>query len=433
MHRRHLLLAIGLIGLCMIPIGLLADHWPTWRGPMGDGVSTEQDVPTHWDAKQHIRWRISLPDRGNGTPVVWGRFLFLPQAIEKEHRRTLMCLDRHTGQLLWQQGVSYKDQEPTHATNPYCSPSPVTDGERVIVWYGSAGLYCYDLHGREQWHIDLGKQQHVWGHGSSPILFENLCILQFGPGARSFLIAVDKQTGNEVWRVAAPAFNKATANPSHPTGNENADIFWGSWATPIVVHAHGRPELILAWPQHVVGLNPRTGQELWRCAGLADLVYCSPVYGEGIIVALGGYNGPSLAVKPGGQGDVTQSHRVWHEEKSPLRLGTGVIVAGHLYVNDMNGVIDCIDLKTNKVRWRERPKASGKGDSWSSLVRAGQHIYAVNQAGDVFVFKANPNKYEQVAKNSLGEYSNSSLVISDGELFLRTHESLWCIRSKKSD
>ncbi len=432
MRRHDLRFGVGLVCL-LAPMWLLADPWPSWRGPRGDGVSTERDVPTHWDTTKNIRWRISLPDRGNGTPVAWGRFLFVPQAIEQEQRRTLMCIDRATGQMLWQKGVTYTEKEATHSTNPYCSPSPVTDGERVIVWFGSAGLYCFDLAGHELWSAQLGKQQHVWGHGASPILHENLCILHFGPGPNAFVIALDKQSGKEIWRVPAPRFAQDQAKPSHPVGNQDPEIFWGSWATPMVVNADGRAELILAWPQQVVALDPKTGQEFWRCGGLADLVYCSPMFGDGIVVALGGYNGSGLAVKAGGSGDVTSTHRVWHEERSRLRLGTGIIHDGHIYVNDMNGAIDCIELKTNALKWRERPKATGKGDSWSSFVKAGQHLYAVNQAGDVFVFKANPEKYEQVARNSVGEYTNSTLVISDGEIFLRTHDSLWCIAEKKSD
>ena len=172
-------------------VNLSADHWPEWRGPHGDGRCDEKHLPLHWSTNENIRWRVALPDRGNSTPVVWGSRIFVTQAISKEKRRTVMCLDRTSGKSLWQQGPVCETQEPSHDTNPNCSSSPVTDGQRVVSWFGSAGLYCHNLDGKELWHRDLGPQRHIWGSGSSPVIHGDRVYLNFGPGDPSFLIALD--------------------------------------------------------------------------------------------------------------------------------------------------------------------------------------------------------------------------------------------------
>lgn len=180
-----------------------AANWPAWRGAFGDGT-TDGDVPITWSEKQNVRWRIPLPDRGNSTPIVWGDRVFLTQAIEQDKRRTLMCFNRADGHLLWQAGPTYEEDEPTHPSNPYCAASPVTDGERVIAFFGSAGLYCYDFEGKELWRRDLGKMTHMGGYGASPILHRDLCILNFGPGENGALVAVAKDSGRMLWRVEIP-------------------------------------------------------------------------------------------------------------------------------------------------------------------------------------------------------------------------------------
>src|SRR5688572_27961779 len=191
-----------------------AANWPAWRGPEGTGVSAEKDLPLRWSTNENVRWRVALPDRGNSTPIVWGNRVFITQAVEKEGRRTLICFDRATGRQLWLQGPTYTENDPTHSTNPQCAASPVTDGERIIASFGSAGLYCYDFEGKELWHRDLGKQIHIWGNGSSPVLHGNACFLNFGPGERTFLIAVDKRTGKELWKVEESGGHSGEKQPN---------------------------------------------------------------------------------------------------------------------------------------------------------------------------------------------------------------------------
>jgi outer membrane protein assembly factor BamB len=218
-----------------------------------------------------VRWKKPLPAKGNSTPVVWGERVFVTQAVEEQ--RSVFCFDRSDGRLRWQKGVSYTEKEISHDTNPYNSSSPVTDGERVVVWYGSAGLYCYDLDGKELWHRDLGHQRHIWGWGSSPVLVGDLCLLNFGPGEPSFLVAMDKKTGREIWRLNAPDADAGEKKP----GQEKA-VWAGSWSTPLVASIGGQEQVIMTWPRTVTALEskiwPRT-MDLRRLESIG--IYIAPV------------------------------------------------------------------------------------------------------------------------------------------------------------
>jgi len=411
----------------LVTVSLSAANWPSWRGPNGDGTTSETNLPLKWDKDTHVRWHVPLPDRGNSTPIVWGQKVFLTQAIEKENRRTLMCFDRANGKLLWQQGVVYADKELTHATNPQCSASPVTNGERVIVSYGSAGVYCYDLNGKELWKRDLGKLVHIWGHAASPVLAGDLCYLNYGPGETTFLIAMDKRTGKTVWQHDEPGGSSGNPTP----GKENGNLWIGSWSDPIVRKIDGHDQLLMTYPKRICAFDPLTGKELWTCAGLNPLVYTSPLFSEGIVVGMGGYNGSAAAVKAGGSGDIT-AQRLWQHPKTKQRIGSGVIHEGYIYILNDPGVAECFELKTGKLIWEERVKGPGPtGQNWSSLVLSGDRLYAVNQGGDGIVLRAGP-KFELLSINPLGELAISSIAVSDGELFIRTHKQLWCISEKKT-
>src|SRR5262249_43446953 len=247
--------------------------------------------------------------------------IFLTQAANKGTRRLVMCLARADGKLLWQKETLYKDPETTHRDNPACSATPVTDGERVIASLGSAGVVWYGFVGQELLRCDVGKLEHIWGNASSPILYGDLAILWCGPGERQFLLAVNKKTGEKVWQHDEPGgkFGKMTSE-------------WvGSWSTPIVVKVGDHDELILSVPEKVKGFDPATGKELWSCLGLGKLVYTSPVCStDGIVMAMSGYHGPALAVRLGGKGDVTETHRLWHQSKGqPQRIGSPILVGEH--------------------------------------------------------------------------------------------------------
>lgn len=421
-------LCLGLLILWLSTSGALCANWPSWRGPNGDGITSETNLPLKWDASNNVRWKVALPGPGNSTPIVWGDKVFITQAVPKDKRRTLMCFDRANGKLLWQSGVVYAEPETTHATNPYCSASPVTDGERIIVSFASAGVYCYDLNGKELWERDLGKQDHIWGNAASPVIFGDSCYLNFGPGERTFLIAMDKRTGKTLWQHDEPGGRSGNPEP----GKANRDIWIGSWSDPILRKTNGRNELIMTYPGRICAFDPKTGKELWTCAGLNPLVYTSPIYSDGIVVGMGGFGGMSAAVKAGGNGDVT-SKRLWHHPKTKQRIGSAIIHEGYIYILNDPGVAECYELKTGKLIWEERIKGPGpSGQNWSSVMLSGDRLYALTQGGDAVVFRASP-KFELLAINPMGgkEKSNSSVVPSDGELFLRTHGHLWCISEQK--
>jgi outer membrane protein assembly factor BamB len=411
--------AVLVLLCCAVPV--FAGNWPSWRGPDGSGHSPEKDLPLKWSATENVRWKVELPEPGNSTPVVWGDRIFVTQATEKSTKRAVMCFARADGKLLWKKETEYKEKEPTHKTNPYCSASPVTDGERVIASLGSAGMVCYDMDGKELWTKDVGKMSHVWGNATSPILYGDLCILWIGPGEKQTLLAVEKKTGKTVWEHDEPGGKGDESRP-----------YIGSWNTPIVVRVEDHDELILGVPEKLKGFDPKTGKELWSCAGLHnasgdELVYASPVYRDGVVVALGGFEGAGMAVKAGGKDDVTKTHRLWYHERNRQRIGSPVIVGEHVYLVDESGDAHCFELKTGQDLWKGERIG---GTTWSSPVAADGKLFLATQKGDVVVLAANP-KFEVLAKNSLDEPMNGSLAISDGDIFVRTHKHLWCIGTKK--
>jgi outer membrane protein assembly factor BamB len=190
-----------------------AGNWPNWRGPDGNGVASEKNLPLKWSDKENVRWRVELPGPGNSSPIVWGERVFVSQFVEKENRRTLICFDRTTGKLLWQEGITYTENEPTQENNPYCAGTPATDGERVYGSFGSAGVYAYDLAGKEVWHRDLGKLNHGFGSAISTVLHGNLCILNFGPGEKARLVALNKKTGEIAWEAQPPKVDPSEQQP----------------------------------------------------------------------------------------------------------------------------------------------------------------------------------------------------------------------------
>ncbi len=411
-----------LVTLCA-PLSAVADNWPMWRGVNGDGTCSESDLPEKWSQTENVVWKVKLPDRGNSTPVVWGDKLFLTQAIEKEGKRLLLCFDKKAGKQLWDVGTIYKEPELTHGTNPYCSASPATDGERVVVFFASAGVFCYDMNGKELWkRTDLGKQHHIWGNGTSPVIAGDRVFLNFGPGENTVLYAFDKKTGKTIWQ------HKEPGGASGEGGNKQ---WLGSWSDPLLRKTGSRYELLMSYPGRACAFDPLSGKELWTCGGLTKLVYNSPLYADGLMIAMCGYGGAAMAIKTGGSGDVTEKNRVWHLPRVQQRIGSGVIRDGHHYILTDGGIVECRDIKTGEMVFNERVKGPGPtGQNWSSLVlSADGKCYAANQGGDCFVFKAEP-KFELLATNTMGEKIIGSIAVSDGHLFIRSYQNLWCIGKK---
>ncbi len=402
----------------------IAADWPAWRGPTGQGVSEEKNLPLKWSAKDNVKWKVALANQGNSTPVIWGEKLFLTQANKGGTERSLICFNRADGKILWQKTIAYTEAERNWDQNWYANASPVTDGERVVVSFGSAGLFGFDFNGKELWkRTDLGKFEHAFGNSASPILHGDLAIQWCGVNekGRNYLLAVDKKTGKTVWEHDEP---------------------YGSWCTPVIASIDGKDQLVFGQSQDVKGateaktgylkgIDPKSGKELWSCRGLDSYMYSSPLVSGGVAVGMSGYGGSSLAVKLGGSGNIT-GDRLWlHPKPAGQRVGTGVILGEHLYMVDENAVPHCYELKTGVDLWKDEGKLRG-GLTWGSLVAADGKLYLLMRNGETVVLAANP-KHEVLAVNSLGagELSNSSVAISNGEIFIRTFKTLWCIGEKK--
>ena len=400
--------------VCLLAYGppILADNWPAWRGPTGQGICEETDLPLSWSATEQVRWKLPLPGPGNSTPIVWKGKLFLTQATAGGAMRWTWCVDSKSGKVLWKKSVAYSGSEPTHATNPFCSASPVTDGERVIVSHGSAGLFCYDLTGKELWRRNLGEFRHIWGNANTPVISGGSCYINCGPGIRTQLLCLDKKTGKESWKVPIPGGHE---------GNGGRENWTGSWSTPLVLD----DRLLVSYPGRLVAFAADTGKELWSCAGLGKLVYTSPLAREGVAVSMSGFMGPPLAVRLGVRGEVAESRRLWRQERAQQRIGSGVIHKGHIYILNDPGVLECIQLKTGESLWKNRLAAK----SWSSVVLSGNRLYTADDGGSCFVVEASPS-FKVLARNELGERIRASIAVSNGALFIRSYQHLWCIAKK---
>jgi outer membrane protein assembly factor BamB len=398
-----------------------ADDWPAWRGPTGQGYCFEKNLPIKWSAQENIKWKIPLAHGGNSTPIVWKDRIFLTLANKDGTVRSLLCFNRADGKQLWKNDVEYTQKERNWPGITYVNASGVTDGQRVIVSLASAGLFCYDLDGKELWkRTDLGNWQHDFGTGSSPILYGGLCILYLGPdqaNGRNGLLAVNKKTGATVWQKDQKALWKKEPKA-------------GSWGTPVVVEIDGNDQLLCCPGYKLESVDPKTGQDLWHCDGLMEFVYTSPLYSpkHKIAVAMSGFNKSALAVKVGGTGDITKD-RLWHHPKNIQRVGSGIIVGDHVYILEENGTPRCYELASGKEVWQVEKRPAGT--NWGSMVHADGKLYVMTRDASTLVFNASP-KYELLATNRLdsSESTNASPAISNGEIFLRTNQHLWCVSKK---
>lgn len=400
----------------------IAADWSGFRGADGNGVSSAKNLPTEWGPKKNLKWHFALPGPGNSSPVVSGDKVFITCAQNKGAVRALYCIDRKTGKEVWTRSIDYDKPEKMHNTNHWSGATPATNGKVVVVWHGSAGLYCYDMDGKPVWKTDLGLFTHIWGFGSSPVIHKDLVFLNAGPGKRQFIVALSLKDGSQLWKHDEPGGN-----------DSRKGRMTGSWSTPVVATIDDREQLLCSLPTRIVSFDPKTGDLLWQVKGLngpnGDLVYTSPVLTDEIGVAMAGYGGPMLAFRLGGKGDVTKKNTLWKSERrQPQRIGSGVIVGGHIYIANADaGSMFCIDLATGKQKWRDR---LGGGAHWGSLVLADGKFYVTGQKGTTFVIKPNPDKLELIAKNQLRGTSNSTPAFADGEIFLRTSTGLYCVGKK---
>ena len=411
-------LLLGLFALLIACTVAPAGNWPAWRGPTADGISDEKDMPIAWSATENVTWKTPLPGGGNSTPIIWGDRVFVTCASQGGALRSVICLERGTGKELWRGDTPYAAKEPTHGGNPYCSSSPLTDGKTVYAWLGSAGVVAYDFSGKLLWRRDLGAFTHIWGNASTPVFYKDTLILNCGPGVRCFLIALDKETGKEVWKTELP------------DAQGKAEEFKGSWSTPVLTEIDGTMQTIVDLPGYIAGFSPDSGKEIWRCRGLGALAYANPLIGSDVIVAMSGYGGPAIGMrkpKAADQGDLTSSHRLWVvTAKNPQRIGSGVILADRIYLLNEPGFAACIQASTGKELWHARVA----GSSWSSTEFVDGKLYSTLQDGTTVVWKPG-DTFELLSENKMEEHMNASLAFSDGQIFVRTYKVLYCIGKRK--
>lgn len=412
---------LSLLSFSLTPLATHAVDWPAFRGPSGNGITDEADAPLKWNAETNVKWKAALPRPGNGSPIVSNGRVFVTSAEDEVGKqRSLYCFDRKTGKQLWVRTINFGKEMPTHKTNPYGGSTPAADGERVVVWHSSAGLYCYDFSGEEIWSRDLGEFQHIWGYGTSPVIYNDQVILHSGPGEQIFMTALSLANGETIWKTEEPRTGK---------GSEREDgKYLGSWSTPVVAVLNGQDQILCTMPTRVVAYSPENGSIIWSCDGVShgrgDLAYSSPIVAGDLCFVTGGYRGPSLGIQLGKKGDITETSRLWRKEQQPQSIGSGVFIDGYVYrPNAGPGTIECLDPKTGEVRWSDR----ASGNSWGSIVYAAGRCYLTSQNGTTIVFKPSPNECEVLAKNPLGEPSNSTPAISDGDVFIRTAGHLFCI------
>jgi outer membrane protein assembly factor BamB len=409
-----LFLALGVVSA-------LGVDWTQFRGPGGQGTSTENDLPVEWSSKKNIVWRTKLPGPGTSSPVTSGNCIFLtcytgyavntgdPGKME-DLRRHVLCLDRHSGKILWTK--EFEPVQPEHkyqgegSYHDYSSSTPATDGERLYVFFGKSGVFCFDLEGKELWHVSVGKGINGWGSATSPVLYKNLVLINASVESGA-LLALDKETGKEVWRA-----------PGIPS----------AWNTPVLVKLpSGQVELVVSVQDRLVGLNPDTGKELWRADGVHCYVCPSVVAHNGVVYAIGGGH-TSLAVRAGGRGDVTKTHTLWREGKGS-NVSSPVYHDGHIYwASDHGGVVNCQDAATGKLVYQKRLEPPC-GIIYASALLAGDKLYYVSQVHGTYVVAATP-EFKLLAHNVFGDdksRTNASLAVSDGQLLLRSDQYLYCI------
>lgn len=424
-------LTLAALLLLAIPSGADAAEWARFRGPDGDGVSPDsKPVPTEWSESKNLRWTAELPGPGLSSPVVHGDRVFLTSwtgyaAGEgssdniDDLKRALVCIDRNSGETIWTKEVAaVQPEEPFRgmfAENGYASHTPVTDGERVFAFFGKTGVIAFDMDGEKLWQVSVGVGDGMmgWGTSSSPVLYKGMVIITAAAESKS-IIALDQKTGEEVWK-------------------QEADSLAGTWSTPILVEGPEGPELVLAVPYEIWGINPDTGKLRWYCESVDSNSACaSPVVKDGVVYFVGGRDGGSIAVKIGGKGDVSDSHVVWRE-RHRARIGSPVAHGDNLYWV-ANGVANCIRLADGAEVYQERLNSGsgggrGRGQDYSSMVAADGKLFFVNRGGTCFVL-ALGDDFEQLAANRFdsdgGQYSATPAIV-DGQIFIRSSDRLYCV------
>lgn len=395
-----------------------AENWPQWRGPNLNGISNEKNLPTTWNNEDNIAWKLAMPAWSGSTPIIWNDLIFIN--VADGDNLALWCVDRNKGVALWKKALGGGNVRMRKQN--MSSPSPVTDGQNVWVMTGTGILKGYDFKGNELWTRDIQKDYGQfglnWGYASSPLLFEDALYVQVLHGMKtddpSYILRIDKKTGKTLWRVERPT-NAIMESPD-------------SYATPALLRYGKATEIVITGGDCVTGHDPATGKELWRVNGLNPenhpfyRIVASPIVVDGVVYSPSRVK-PVVAIKAGGRGDITASHKLWSFDRGP-DVPTPVTDGKFFYSIDDRGVVWCLDAKNGQTIWG--PQRIKSASYSASPVLADGKIYITNEDGLTVVLKAG-DKFEVLAENDLKDYCLSSPAISDGQIFIRTTQFLYCI------
>jgi outer membrane protein assembly factor BamB len=395
-------------GVHMIPVeGEGTRYWSRWRGPSGQGLVTGGAYADTWSETQNIQWKTVVPGRGNSSPIVWRDRIFVTTAQDGGRRLSVLAYRRADGARLWETFAPDGRGASSHYKNGYASATPSTDGERVYVSFGARGMFAVDFNGAILWRQDLGAMEAYHGTAGSPLVYKDRVILYQDQFAGSFIAAFDGRTGKPVWKTA-----------------RDANVGWG---TPIAIRAGDHDEIVVNGQNRVTAYDPATGQELWRCAGNTYEVIPTPVVGHGMVFCSSGRAGPTLAIRPGGRGDVTRSHLAWSSPRGSPFVPSPVLLGEHLYmVNDMSSIVTCIEAVTGKTLWQGRLGVAQREGFSASPVAVDGKVFFTNDDGETFVLRAGP-KFELLHVNRLGEGVLASPALVDGRWYIRTDGKLIAI------
>jgi outer membrane protein assembly factor BamB len=392
-------------------------NWPQWRGPAANGLVLHGNPPLRWAEGKNVKWKVAIPGLGHATPVIWEHRIFVLTAVPanggKRLSFTVLCLDRQTGKTLWK--ITAREDTPhqeIQPTNSHSSASPVTDGEHVIVSFGSYGLYCYDLDGNLIWEKDLGKVKVTWGEGSSPALVGNVVIvIQDNEGA-SYLYAFDKRTGKELWKK--PRDEKS------------------SWTTPFVLTRDGKAQVIVNGSTAVRSYDPQTGDVLWQCSGLGVNVTPMVVVDQNAVYAMSGQRTSpmAMAIQLGRSGDLTNTDAVrWKLNRGTPYAASPLLYDGLLYFfQHVTPILTCVDAATGKPHY-EQERLPGLTTVYASPIGVNNRVYVTGLSGTTLVLEKS-RELKILASNKLDEAFAASPVVVGNELFLRGRSHLYCIAEK---
>lgn len=415
---------VGPLCLALLALSLSGADWLRFRGPNGAATSDEQGLPIEWGPERGVIWKTELPGAGASSPITIGKRVFVTcytgYGVDRSEigkpedlRRLLVCLDRDSGKIVWQQETQARlPEDPAQGflvDHGYASSTPASDGERIYVFYGKSGALAYDLEGNQLWQTDLGNGSSPmgWGSGASPLVYNDLVIFNAGAESQA-IIALDGKTGKQVWKAAADGIN-------------------GSWSTPVLVsNAEGKQELAIAVPEEIWGLNPATGKLVWFAASLSTPAQCSSLVAhDDITYEVSGRSNSAMAIRAGGKGDVSKTHELWRANAGSY-VTSPVYHDGYLYSVSDRGVASCIKADTGEVAFKER--LPGSAQFYASPIVADGRLYAVSRFHGTFVLAASP-EFKLLAHNELGDEScfNASPVASDKGLLLRSNRYLYCL------